>query len=163
MAAIPGDGALSIIRRHHHQVCQFVDDHHDIGHRRQIGVEDTVVIDDVAGAGLTEFVVARVHLGRHPAQYADGSLQLDHHRRHQVGHAVIACQFDALGVDHDELYGIGRIAGNNAVDDGVDANRLARASGAGDEQVRHCVKSPEIGLPSAETPSAIASGDSIFR
>ena len=132
-----GDGALGIIGRHHHQVGQLVDDHDDIGHGRQVGVEDAVVVHDVAGAGLAEFFIAGVHFSRHPAQHADGPLQLNDHGRHQMRQAIVAGQLDSFGIDHDELDDIGRIVGDDAVDDGIDADRLAGAGGTSDQQMRH--------------------------
>ncbi len=55
----------------------------------------------------------------------------------QVGQDVVAAELDHLGVDEQEAELLGRIAIDQAGDDGVDADRLTGAGGAGDEQVRH--------------------------
>ncbi len=51
--------------------------------------------------------------------------------------AVIDRQFQHLGVDHDQPAFLGREPVEQAQDHGVDRHRLARAGGAGDQQVGH--------------------------
>ena len=60
--------------------------------------------------------------------------------------AVVVDQLDPLGVDHDEVHGIRRIVHQQAADDGVEADALAAAGGAGDEQVGHLGQVGHYGL-----------------
>ena len=59
------------------------------------------------------------------------------HRGQQMRDAVIDRQFQHLGIDHDQPALLGRHLVEQRQDHGVDAHRLARAGGAGDEQMRH--------------------------
>ena len=51
--------------------------------------------------------------------------------------AVIDGEFEHLGIDHDQPALVGRQPVQQAQDHGVDGDRLARAGGAGDQQMRH--------------------------
>ena len=52
-------------------------------------------------------------------------------------HLVVRRQLNPLRIDHDEAQVVRRVMQQQARDDGVDAHRLARAGGPGDQQVRH--------------------------
>ena len=51
--------------------------------------------------------------------------------------AFVNRQFQHLGIDHDQLAAVGRQPVEQRQDHGVDADRLAGAGGAGDQQMRH--------------------------
>ena len=50
--------------------------------------------------------------------------------------AVVAHELHLLGIHQDEAHVLGGVAHEHRDDHGVDAHRLARSRGAGDEQVR---------------------------
>ena len=60
--------------------------------------------------------------------------------------AVIDGQLEHLGVDHDQAALLGREAVEQGQDHGVDGHRLARAGGAGDQQVGHAGEIGDDGL-----------------
>ena len=60
-----------------------------------------------------------------------------HHGGGEVGEAVVNLQLDDFRVDHHEAQFLRRKTEEQRGNDGVDADRLARAGGTGDEQVRH--------------------------
>ena len=92
---------------------------------------------DVADADLGHLLVAVLHLAHRPFQRDDGLLGVGDDGRQQVRDAVVDRQFQHLGVDHDEPALLRLQPVEQRQDHGVDGDRLARAGGAGDEQVRH--------------------------
>jgi hypothetical protein len=54
-----------------------------------------------------------------------------------MGNSVIAGEFQHLRIDHDEFAAVRRQAVDQRQDHGVDRHRLARAGGAGDQQMGH--------------------------
>ncbi len=124
--------ALDVLARDHHQVGHLVDDHDDIGQRRQVhrlllvdrlarvlvvpGVYGAaellallirfghagVVAVDVAHAELRHLLVALFHLAHRPLQGDHGLLRVGHDRREQMGNAVIDGELEHLGIDHDQ-------------------------------------------------------------
>ena len=63
-----------------------------------------------------------------------------------MGEVVEDLQLDDLGVDHDEAQVLRRAAVEQRDDDGVDADGLALAGGAGDQRVRHLGEVLDDGL-----------------
>ena len=57
---------------------------------------------DVAGADLGKNLVPLFHFVHHPLEGENDFLGIMHHRRGEVGEAVVNLQLDHLGVDHDE-------------------------------------------------------------
>ena len=96
-----------------------------------------VVAGDVAHADLGEQVVAPLHLLDRPRQRVGRLLGVGHHLGQQVGQAVVLAHLDPLGVDEDHAHLVGRRAHEDRGEDRVEAARLARAGGAGDEDVGH--------------------------
>ena len=86
---------------------------------------------------VRQVVVARVHLAHHPVERLGGLLGVGDDRRDEVRDALVDGQLDALGVDEHHAHLVGRGAHEDRGDHRVDEARLARAGGAGDEQVRH--------------------------
>ena len=127
-----------MIGRHHHQVGQFIDDYNEI---RQdfaaILLNAGVEIGDVACAHFGKFLVALVHLMRHPLQDANHAVDLHNDRCQQMRYAVVTGELDSLGVDHNHAQGFRRVVHQQATDQRVHANGFAGTSGASDEQVRH--------------------------
>ena len=99
--------------------------------------DPAVVGEDVAHAQVRHQPVALVHLAHHPLQRDHRLVRLGHHRREQMGDALVDRQLDHLGIDHDHLALVGRQPVEQRQDHRVDRDRLARAGGAGDQQVRH--------------------------
>ena len=92
---------------------------------------------DVANADLGEDLVAFFHFVDDPAEGKDDLLGIVDDRHDEVGQRVVLLQFDHLRIDHHEAELVRREPVEQRGDDGVDANRFAGASAAGDEQVRH--------------------------
>ena len=158
---------FDVLAGDHHQVGHLVDDHDDIGHRIVIhllllvdgaagcaveaglhrarqhlalgfGLQDAgIVALDVAHAELRHALVALLHLAHRPFERDHRLLRVGHDRREQMRDAVIDRQLEHLRIDHDEFALVGRQPVEQRQDHGVDADRLARAGGAGDEKMRH--------------------------
>ena len=160
-------GGFDFLAGRDHQIGHLVDDDDDVGHRleRQLarfvdrlaggGVEarmhgalealaalqrvaDAIVVaGDVAHAELGHAAIAILHLAHGPFERDDGFLRIGDDRVQQVRDALVDAELQHLRVDHDEAALVRRVAVEQRQDHGVDADRLARAGGAGDEQVRH--------------------------
>ena len=97
-----------------------------------------VVALDVAHADRREPPVAAVHLVDDRLQRADDLVHVgDDLREREVRDLCEVGQLDALRVDHHEAQLLGRVVHQEAGDDRVDADALAAAGRAGDQQVRH--------------------------
>ena len=133
------DVILDVLGGGHHQVRQLIDDNDDLRHGPKLLPRggQTVIALQVAGAGGGKHLVAVEHLPDRPAQRAGGLFGVGDDRHQQMRNAVVAAQLHHLGVDHQQLNLLGRGLVQQADDDGIDADRLAAAGGAGDEQVRH--------------------------
>ena len=142
-----GDALFHVACRHHHEVVQFVDDHHDeihaLGHRvgalfhlNLSAIESRVVTRDVAVTHLEQQVVATFHLAHGPSQGVGGLLRIGHRLGEQMRQAGVLTHFDLLGVDQDHAHLIGSRSHEQRRDDAVDTARLASAGGTGDEEVR---------------------------
>ena len=163
----PLDRALDVLAGDHHEVGHFVDDDDDIGqfverdlfelvdrfaglaveaglHRAgqrlalgeglgDAGVEAV----DVAHAELRHLLVAILHLPHRPFERDDGLLRIGDDRGQEVRDAIVSGELEHLRIDHDEPASLGLHAVEEREDHGVDRDRLARAGGAGDQEVRH--------------------------
>ena len=92
---------------------------------------------DVAHAGLGENLVALFHFIDHPAQGEEDLFRIGHDRDDEMRECVVNLHLDHLGIDHDEAELIGRETEEHARDERVDADALAAAGRAGDEEMRH--------------------------
>ncbi len=105
---------------------------------RSAGIGASVVeAGQVPRGGPGEAAVAGLHLGDGPVEGGLGALRLRDDRHHQVRQAVVGGQLDALEVDEDQPDLVGRGVAQQARDQRVDHDALARPGGPGDEQVRH--------------------------
>ena len=111
-----------------------------------------VVAVDVAHAELRHFLVAVLHLAHRPLERDDRLLRIGDDRRQQMRDAVIDRQFEHLRIDHDQPALIRPQPIEQAEDHGVDRDRLARAGGAGDQQVRHAREIDDHGSPPMVLP-----------
>ena len=102
-----------------------------------------VVLFDLAHAGFGEALVARVHFFGHLEERAGGEARVGDDVLDEVRDAVVDAQLDAFGIDHHHLHLIRRRADEQRGDDGVEADRLAGARCAGDEQMRHLAEIAE--------------------
>jgi hypothetical protein len=142
------DRLLDVTRGDHHQVRQLVDDDEQVGvraddplgarQRRDLaGLDGLVELVDVLEAERREVVVAGVHLTHDPLEGLGGLLGVGDDRRDEVRDALVGGQLDPLGVHEHETHLIGGGPHEDRGDHRVDEARLARAGGAGDEQVGH--------------------------
>ena len=130
---------------------------------------------DLAHADALEDLEAALHLGDRPLQGARRLLGLRDDGHVEVRQAVVGRELDALGVDHDEADVFGEGAHEQAHEDGGDDDGLARARGAGDEQVRHLGEVGDHGLalgiaaerelerPARHVGQDVAEGDGLAR
>ena len=100
-------------------------------------LDHLVVEPDVASPRLREDLEPPLHLRDGPRKRACRLLGFGDDRDVEVRHAVEQVEFDALGVDEDEPDLGRRGAHQDAHEDAVDGDRLARARRAADQQVRH--------------------------
>jgi hypothetical protein len=111
-----------------------------VGRRPLLGnrlLDVAVVLLDVADALGGERLVALFHLADGPAQRVGGLLRIDDDRRQQVRDVVVHPELQSLRIDHDHPHIVRRRAVEDAGQHAVDADRLAGAGGAGNQQVRH--------------------------
>ena len=155
---------LDLVLDGEHQVRQLVHDEHDVredalgvlGVERQLALHadlrreglprpferllafDLLVeVGDVPRVVGVQQLVAPVHLADGPLEHRGGFMVIRHHRQTEMGQRGIHRELDHFGVDHQELELLGRVGVDEARDERVDAHRLPRPRGAGDEQVRH--------------------------
>ena len=133
----PNDRVFDVLALAHHQVGQLVDDDHQVG--QSIGRIGPGLVEagDVAGGGAGEPAVAVLHLGNGPLERGFGPLRLRDDRHHQMWQAVVGRQLDSLEVHQDQPHLIRRGVAQETRDQRIDHDALARARGAGDEQMRH--------------------------
>ena len=93
--------------------------------------------EDVAHAQVRHEPVALVHLPHDPLEGDDGLVRLGDDRGQEVRDVLVNRELDHLGVDHDHPELVRPQPVEEREDHGVDGDRLARAGGAGDEQMRH--------------------------
>ena len=148
------DCAFDVLSGHQHQVSDLVNNHDQIGQRfwadlfflvdrptrfieaslycafevltlgRQLdGL--FIVTGYVPHTDLRHQAVAVFHLPHSPFQRHDRLLRVGHHRRQQMGDAIINTQFQHLGVDHDEPALVRGHAIEHRQDHGIHTNRLA--------------------------------------
>ena len=96
-----------------------------------------VVGRDLTNVKALEDLQAALHLGHGPLQRAGSLLRLGHHGHVQMRQAIVACELDALGIDHDQAHVLGKRAHEQGRDNGVDHHRLTGTRGTGDQQVGH--------------------------
>ena len=134
----PDHGVLHRLRRDHHQVGELVDHDEDVRESRLAALaEGAVRLVDVAGAHRREALVAALHLGEAVGEDGARLLRARDDGREEVRHRLEVAELDPLRVDEDQPHVVGRRAQEDGREERVEAARLARAGGAGDEQVRH--------------------------
>ena len=161
------DQEFDFLARRHHQVGQFVDDHHDL--RQRLVFELFLLIDRLAGlrviarldlaperlalgfgrahlvveageaahANRGHLPIAVLHRLDGPFQRADRLGGIGDDRRQQMRDVVIHRQFQHLGVDHDHPALLGRQPVEQRQDHAVETHRLTRTRRTRDQQVRH--------------------------
>ncbi len=96
-----------------------------------------VVAGELAHAELAEQLVAPLHLADTPVERVGRLLHVGDHGGQQVRDAFVDAQLEHLRVDEDHAH-VARLGlVQQAQDHRVDADRLARAGGAGHQAVRH--------------------------
>ena len=98
---------------------------------------------DVPDLGLRQHAVPLLHLVDEPAQDRLGLLHVVDDRAQEVRHAVEDRQFHHLRVDEDQPQVVRRPRQEERHDDRVQADALAAAGGAGDQEVRHARQVPD--------------------
>ena len=99
------------------------------------GAHGLVEVLDVAESEEFEVGVACIHLFDHPFEGLCGFLRIGDDRGQQVRDACVGGQFHALGIHHDQTHLVRSGAVEQGDDEGVGADALTGAGGAGDEQV----------------------------
>ena len=134
----PDDRVLHLGGRDHHQVGELVDHAQDVRKRRLPGGgAGAVQLDDVARARLLHHLVAALHLADQVREHVRRHARHGHDRREQVRDVLVVVQLDALRVDQHHADLVRGGAQQDRRQHRVHAARLARAGGAGDQQVRH--------------------------
>ena len=163
----PLDEEFDLLARRHHQIGEFVDDHHDLG--QHLEVQRLLLIDRLArigivtgldlaaerlalGLGSADLVVeageaayadrrhlaiAILHLLDRPFERPHRLGRIGDDRRQQMRDIVVHAEFQHLRVDHDHAALVRRQAVEQRQDHTVEPDRLARSGGARDEQMRH--------------------------
>ena len=153
----PGDQLFDLFAGDHHQVGQLVDDDNDVGYgaerfrafrrqRQRVGqarsaffaVADAAVeAGNIAHAQRRHQFVAPLHFADAPVEGVGRLLHVDDDRREQVGNAFVDREFEHFRVDQDQphVFRLGLV--EQGKNHRIDADRLARAGGAGDQQMRH--------------------------
>ena len=134
----PDDRVLDVGGSDHHQVGQLVDHAEHVGQRLlAAALAHLVHLDEVARARERHVGVALLHLAHEVLQRGRRLLRRRDHRREQVRDRVVVVELDLLGVDEHEADLVRRGTQQDRGEHRVHAARLARARGAGHEQVRH--------------------------
>ena len=145
----------------HHQVSEFVDQHHDIrqffqhrmlgihavtrlpvrirnrtAHARRFG-DFLVIAGQVTHAQRRHQLVAAFHLIHAPAQGVGGVFHVGDHFSQQMWNTFIDRQFEHFRVDHDETHIFRLRFIEHAEDHGVHTDGLTGTGGTRDQQVRH--------------------------
>ena len=145
------DRGLDLFGCDHHQVCQLVDDNHDL---RQylilfraaalllfsLGLfraHQVVISGEVAHLMVGKQLIAPLHFTHRPVERTGRLFRVGDDRDQQMRDAVVVAQFDHLGVDHDQADLLRRGLIQNGDQHGVDAHGFARAGRTGDQQMRH--------------------------
>src|SRR5207302_11015880 len=97
--------------------------------------EGAVRLVDGTRACGGEALVAALHLGEAVGEDGARLLRARDDGREQVRHRLEVAELDALRVDEDETHVVGRRAQQDRREERVEAARLTRAGGTGDEQV----------------------------
>ena len=98
------DIVLYLFARHHHQICQLVNDNDDIRHFFQAFVHFSqgIVLFNVGHAVFSQQFIAALHLRHCAAQGAGGLARLGHHRHQKMRDAVILRKFHHFRVDQNK-------------------------------------------------------------
>ena len=97
---------------------------------------------NVAHRRLFQENVTPLHFFDRPLEGENRFFGVGNHRRQEMGRAIVDRQFHPFWVNHQEAQTVGRIAVKKRSDKSVNDHRLARAGGAGNQNVR---RSSEIG------------------
>ena len=133
----PTDGLLHLLGRHQHQVGQLVNDDDYLGHgvHPLLSLGPLVVGGELPHPGLRKQAVPLHHLRHRPLEGAGGLLGVGHHRDQQMGDAVVSPQLHHLGVHHNQTEFLRGGFIEHTDEQGVNAHRLTRPCGAGNEHV----------------------------
>src|SRR5208283_1595980 len=144
------DRLLNIVRVHHHQIRQLVNDDDQIGKRlvlallhilkqrkRLLLLEGPVVLVDVPHPALRQQLQPVLHLPRRIPQHIRRHLRIRYHRRDQMRNPLVQIQLQPLRIYQHHLHFVRRRLVQNRHHQRIDEHALARARRAGNQQVRH--------------------------
>ena len=135
------DRVLDLGRGDHHQVGELVDHAEHVRQRRLADpLAGPVELGEVAAAGLGHDPVAVLHLADQVGEHVGRQPRRGDHRGQQVGDVLVVVELDPLRVDQHHPHLVRRGAHQDRAEHGVDAARLARPGGAGDQHVGHLLK-----------------------
>ena len=130
------DGILHLATFAHDQVGQLVDDEHDEWQARIRG-HLVVVARDIADRAPGEQLVALLHLMDRPVECGLGLVWLHDDVLEEVGQAVVRGELDPLEVHQDQPDLVRSGVHEDARDERIDTDALARPCRPGHEQVGH--------------------------
>ena len=135
----PNQSLLSLVLRHHHQVCQFIHNHDNARHLflATAALNLVVIIIQITRAYLLQLAVAAVHFAYHPAQRANDAVELHFHPPQQVRQTIETQQLNLFRVHHHQPQIGGAVVANQAGHYRGDAHALAGAGGARNKQMGH--------------------------
>jgi hypothetical protein len=150
------DRLLHLVRGDHHEVGQLVDDDHDVVEglellrpfrgRGSLPADDVVVLVNVAHPLRGQLADAPLHLRHRPFEDVGRDLGIGDHGGEEVGNVLVHAELEPLGVDEDHAHFVRRGLVEDARDHAVEADALAGAGGAGDEEVGHGGEVGDVGL-----------------
>ena len=144
----PADRSFHVVLRNHHKIGKLVHNNHDLRHKvhhsflfRAPGLlmlqNKSVVSLDVTNPCIRKGTIPCFHLRNAPVESRCRLLRIGHHRNQKMRNAVIDRKLHHLRVNHDEFDLVRPGMEQNAHDDGIDADRLTGAGGAGNQNMRH--------------------------
>ena len=134
----PDDRVLDVGGRHHHQVGELVDHAQHVGQRRLAALGPRPVeLGQRPRARQRHQSVTLLHLAHEIAQGVGRHARAGDDRREQVRDRLVVGELDLLGVDQDQPHLVRRGAQQDRGEHRVHAAGLARAGGAGHQDVGH--------------------------
>ncbi len=132
-----GNRCFHVLGGYHHQVCQLIDNDHNIG---QFFFGNLVIGDKRFDPHLLQQLVAPLHLANRPDQSPACHLGFHNHRMQQMGNTFIHRQFNPFGINQQQTNLIRRCLEQNGGDKCINGNRFTGTGGPGNKQVGHAGK-----------------------
>ena len=139
------DGVLYLTRGNHHQICQLVDNDHDLWQllrcRRIVshtGSLDLLVVAlQITHTVFGKFIIAVGHFRDCPVQRTGRFFRVGDDRNEQMWNTIVNAQFYDLRVDHDQLDILRLCLIENAHNQRIDADGFSGSGRSRDQKMRH--------------------------